>query len=127
MAMRPERSSWSFRRVEPVGNGFSELDQAVKQQAADAEDHNRSHRDLGVGARGCKIDEIAEPGLGGDEFADDDADDCERNRDLHAAEDISQRGGKADARKYLPLVGGERLAKPQHALVDAGKASSGRY
>ena len=41
-------------------------------------------------------DDVAEPDLGGDEFAGDGADERERDRDLHAGEDRRQGGGKPD-------------------------------
>ena len=65
-----------------------------------------------------KNNEIAGALLRGDELADDDADDRERHRNLHAAKDEGERSRKPHSYENLPLRHAQGAAKPQHGCLE---------
>src|SRR5882762_5196117 len=80
---------------------LAERDEAVQGKADTAEQDDGGEHGRGLAGRGGEHDDIAEPGLGGDELADDDADHRHRHADLHAGKDKRHRIGEPRQAKHL--------------------------
>jgi hypothetical protein len=67
-------------------------------------------------------DEIADPPVAADEFADDRADERQRKRDLQRIGDVRQRVHQPHLGEDPPLVAARDLREIQHVLLDLAQA-----
>src|ERR1700722_5862299 len=100
---------------------LSNRDRAKQRGADHAQDEERCKDRRRFHPRTSVEDVEAEPGPGRDELADDDADDRQRHRDFHPAEDRRQREREPHQHKTLPIRGGQRAAEAQGRRIGAGK------
>src|SRR3954467_4879889 len=96
--------------------------ETVEEVAEGAEpDHHGQHRVVGAHPA-VRKDEVAEPGLGRDEFRAHQHDDGDGNRGAHAGGDLRQRRRQHDAPEQAVLRRAAGAGGPEEYVVDTARA-----
>src|SRR4051812_27228819 len=101
--------------------------ETVEEVAEGAEpDHHGQHGIVGA-YTAVRKDEIAEAGLGGDEFGAHQHDDGDGNRGTHAGGDLRQRRRQHDAPEEAMLRSAARAGGPEEHVVDTARTVEARH